>query len=333
MAVNGDAKHHRGVIGSAKNFWIYSSKTGFDLTHSPNPSSPPITPNVTIKTTTTPITIDPAKSALVIIDMQNFFLSAAFGRTRGAGHEALDQLVNHAIPGARKAGIRVVWLNWGLTDQEIEDMPPAVTRAFGFDTVDDEEGVLNGHVFEAKGAGSAVDKHGNRKHQGGHTVLEDGTKGRKYMGIGSECGVVEDPETGKEIDAGRLLMRDAWNSALQTPLDKLYEEGKKLSTRPDVWIHKNRMSGMWGGRTECEDFLEKEGIKTLFFTGVNTDQCVGGTYTDSFSKGYDCILLSDGAGTTSPEYAQQCYEFNAANTCGFSATCKAFAEGADAMEK
>ncbi len=61
---------------------------------------------------------------------------------------------------------------------------------------------------------------------------------------------------------------------------------------------------MWGASTLCEEFLEKEGIRTLLFTGVNTDQCVAGTHTDAFSKGYDCILLSDGCGTTSPDFAQ-----------------------------
>jgi len=144
---------------------------------------------------------------------------------------------------------------------------------------------------------------------------------------------VKDPETGKEIDAGRLLMRDQWNAALYPPLDKLYEEGTKLESRPDVWIHKNRMSGMWGGTTACQDFLEKEGIRTLMFTGVNTDQCVGGSFTDSFSKGYDCIMLSDGCGTTSPEYAQQCFEFNAARTFGFLAKCEDLSKAVEGMEK
>lgn len=86
---------------------------------------------------------------------------------------------------------------------------------------------------------------------------------------------------------------------------------------------------MWGPQTALEEFLEKENIKTLFFTGVNTDQCVGGTYQDCFSKGYDCILLNDGCGTTSPGYAQQAIEFNAANTWGFITNCKAVAEGVE----
>ncbi|EMC98879.1 hypothetical protein BAUCODRAFT_382873 [Baudoinia panamericana UAMH 10762] len=333
MAANGEVKHHRAVIGNENNFWLYSSRTGFDLTHPPKPDSAPVTPSITIKTTNVPITIDPAKSALIIIDMQNFFLSPAFGRKRGAGHAALDQLAQVAIPAARKAGIRVVWVNWGLSDEDIAQLPPAVTRTFGFEVVNDEEGVMNGNAFERKGAGDGVDRHGDTGVLGGHTQFEDGKKGRKYKGLGSEMGVVEDPETGDEVDAGRMLSRGAWNSALYAPLDKIYEEGTKLSSRPDVWIHKNRMSGMWGPKTDLEQFLEKEGILTLFFTGVNTDQCVGGTLTDSLSKGFDCILVKDGTGTTSPEYAQQCFEYNAANGFGFATTCKDFADGVESAPK
>lgn len=271
MAANGTPTHKQAIIGNEHNFWRYSSQSGFDLSHPPTPKSSIATPSVTMMTTTSPITIDPTKSALVIIDMQHFFLSPAFGRARGAGHAALDQLVRHAIPAARKSGIRIVWLNWGLSEGDVKEMPPAVTRAFGFEMFEDEGFMQNG-VLAAKGKGVPVDKQGNPTHQGGHVVLEDGTAGRKYKGLGTECGIVEDPKSGKEIDAGRLLMRGAWNSGLYPPLDKLYEEGAKLETRPDVWVHKNRMSGMWGASSACEEFLQREGIRTLLFAGVNTDQ-------------------------------------------------------------
>lgn len=66
--------HRRAVIGNGKNFWLYDSDNGFDLSHSDSSESPAVNPTLTIKTTTSPITIDPAKSALVIIDMQNYFL-------------------------------------------------------------------------------------------------------------------------------------------------------------------------------------------------------------------------------------------------------------------
>ncbi|KAI7287319.1 Isochorismatase hydrolase [Hortaea werneckii] len=319
MTAETTMKEYHGVIGNTSDTWLYSSTTGFDLTRRTHSPSSPVKPCVTVQTTTSPVTIDPSKSALVIIDMQNYFLSPAFGRTRGAGHDSLDQLVNHAIPAARAAGIRIIWLNWGLTEQEIDDLPPAVSRAFGFEVWSADAKGTNSVPVQVRGAGAAVNKHGEM------------SKMRCYKGLGSPCGTVEDPVSGKEIDAGRLLTRGAWNSDLYPPLDEIYREGSRLTVRPDVWIHKNRMSGMWGTKTECEEFLEREGIKTLMFSGVNTDQCVGGTYMDSFSKGYDCILLSDGAATTSPSFAQQCIEFNAANTWGFSTTCKALAEGVAAM--
>ncbi|KAK5174590.1 uncharacterized protein LTR77_001671 [Saxophila tyrrhenica] len=314
MASDGNTKdHHKAVIGSNKSFWLFDTKDGFDLTHPSSPDSPPISPRVTIETKTSQISIDPAKSALIVIDMQNYFLSSALGRAKGAGHAAVNQLVEHAVPACRKAGVRIIWLNWGLSQQEIDEMPPAIIRAFGF--------VSTNHGEEI-----ALDKHGNPRYTGGDKQFEDGKNGKKYSGVGSDMGNVTDPKSGQAIEAGKMLMRDQWNSALYPPLDEMYEEGQKLDERPDVWIHKNRMSGMWGPSTACEEFLEKEGIKTLMFTGVNTDQCVGGTYQDCFSKGYDCVLLSDGCGTTSPAYAQQNMEFNAANTWGFVTTCKALAD-------
>ena len=142
---------------------------------------------------------------------------------------------------------------------------------------------------------------------------------------------MRDDGKGGEVDAGGLLMRGAWNSGLYGELDDLYEEGRKLETKPDVWVHKNRMSALWGGRTELESFLEEEGIRSLLFTGVNTDQCVGGTLQDAFSKGYDCVLLGDGCGTSSPEDAQRSWEWNAGRTFGFCVSCEGFARGVEGM--
>lgn len=269
--------------------------------------------------------------------MQNFFLSPSFGRAKGAGHAATEKLLEFAIPAARKAGIRIIWLNWGLTDEEVQNMPPAIKRAFGFEAIAEtsEEastGTMNEDPFAEKANGVGVDKHGNVRFHGGHALLENGKDGRIYKGLGSPCGLVT-LSSGKTIDAGRLLMRDTWNAALYPPLDAVFEEGSKLTNTPDVWIHKNRMSGMWGSSTMCQEFLEEHGIKSLLFAGVNTDQCVSGTFTDAFSKGYDCILLSDACGTTSPAFSQECIEFNAAKTWGFLMTSEELAKGTKEMEK
>ncbi|KAI9853276.1 MAG: hypothetical protein M1830_006693, partial [Pleopsidium flavum] len=102
--IQNPSSHRRAIIGSPSNFWLHSTRDGFDLTHPPTQNSAPISPSLRLQTTTTPITIDPQKSALVIIDMQNFFLSEALGRAaNGPGHKACDALLKHAIPAARKA--------------------------------------------------------------------------------------------------------------------------------------------------------------------------------------------------------------------------------------
>lgn len=331
--------HRKATIGHPDNFWLHSSRTQrFDLTHPTHPKAAPVNPRLNLSTTTTPITIDPAKSALVIIDMQNFFLSSAFGRSQtGAGHSALRALQTMAIPAARKAGIRVIWVNWGLTDEDMTIMPPAIKRAFGFEAVPDDEDLPETSddardVFLGENStnGIGVDSTGSPRHIGGSKTLENGKDGRIYRGLGSDIGPLT-LSSGETVDGGKLLYRDSWNAALQPPLDAIYTEGSKLPSNPDVWIHKNRMSGLWGASTPLQEFLEKEGLKTLFFTGVNTDQCVSGTLTDAFSKGWDCILLEDGCGTTSPEFARDGILFNAAKTWGFVAGCADLAKGVEEM--
>lgn len=170
------------VIGGTKNFWLYSKSDGFDLTHPATPTSTPIFPRLVLETTTAPAAIDPSKTALVVVDLQNYFLSPLIGRPRDAvGLEAVKQLLQYAIPACRKAEIPVLWLNWGLTEQDIEEMPPTIIKGFAAD------------------------------------VNFDGD--RRIGGLGSDVGSVK-LEDGSVIDGGRVLMRDQWNSALYTPLEE-----------------------------------------------------------------------------------------------------------------
>lgn len=248
----------------------------------------------------------------------------------------MGQLVEHAIPAARKAGLRIVWVNWGLTEEEIESMPPAIQRTFGFEATGSGGGVVPGGrdgggdaVFEMGSDSVGLDRDGVER----KVIVEGGKDARVYKGLGSWCGILHDPVKGGEVDAGRLLMRDQWNAGLYGPLDELYEEGRRLEVRTDIWIHKNRMSALWGPSTRLEEFLQQEGIRSLLFTGVNTDQCVGGTLQDAFSKGYDCILLDDGVGTSSPEFAQSCIEYNAGKSWGFVSSCEKLARGVEEMNR
>lgn len=252
----------------------------------------------------------------------------------GKGIAAARRLLEDAIPAARKAGIRIVWMNWGLTEDEIDEMPPATLRAFGFATVPKEErkgdeGQFHEVSSRERGAIGAETPGLLVK---GPSNVPLGTDPKLYKGLGSEVGEIT-TEDGSKVDGGRLLMRDTWNAALWPPLEKARQEGMADGVeRKDVWIHKNRMSGFWGGKTPGTEFLEAEGIRTLIFAGVNTDQCVSGSLQDAFTKGWDCCLLSDGSATTSPDHAQQCVEYNVGKTWGFCFTCKDLAEGVARLE-
>ena len=334
--IDGDTPDRRSLIGRYPNHWLHSkSPLSFDLTR-PSPPEyalPSPKDSISLSTTTTSIVTSPTKTALIIIDMQNFFLSTYLGRPAdGAGNKAKMQLVDIAIPAARRAGIQIIWLNWGLTDEDIDLMPPSTLRAFGFEAALGKGGKSKSlPVIDAHGVNQAVAEH-LMQGEGGvlEELTENGKPERIYKGLGMEIGPVT-IEDGKVVDAGRLLMRDTWNAALPPALDAAYKEGRLLKEKPDVWVHKVRMSGLWGSSTPCTDFLEQQGIKTLLFSGVNTDQCVGGSLQDAFTKGWDCVLLKDACGTTSPQYATECMEFNSARTWGFVTDCHGLDRGVQAM--
>lgn len=262
--------------------------------------------------------MDPSKSALVIIDMQNFFLSPALGRPgQSKGLDAQTRLLEHAIPAARKAGIQVVWLNWGLSDGDLDTMPPAVHRAFGFSSLPLTE-------FEKLYSGSSMVSAGATTQ--GHLVGENlGKSQRLYRGLGQPLGEVTLAD-GKVVPAGRMLMRHQWNTELSSPLWASFQSSYQLP-KADVWLNKSRISGLHVPGSPAGLFFQNHGIKTLFFAGVNTDQCVNATLTDAFCQGYDCILLRDGCATSSPAGAQESVENNVARMMGFVTTCQEFSDG------
>ncbi|TBU63890.1 Isochorismatase hydrolase [Dichomitus squalens] len=198
------------------------------------------------------------KSAIVIIDMQNFFLHPDL-RDHPTGLDCVVPLMN-LVPALRAHDVKILWVNWGLTDHELTTIPPSLVRG-----------------FMKSGRG----------------------------GFGSQL----------PGPFGRLLMRGEYNSELYGPLQGLYEEGRQEGT--DVWIHKNRMSGIWGGQTALDLYLQEHGISTLFFAGVNADQCVLGTLVDAYFRGYDCITVEDCIATTSPAGALESVLYNAGGSYGF----------------
>lgn len=275
-------------IGGPANFWLYSSDSGWDLTHPSTSESPPIYPRIPLETTTGSVAIDPEKTALVVVDLQNYFLSPALGRpTDAVGLQVVDRLLKSAIPACRKAKIPVIWLGWGLTDQDIDTMPPTLVRGFAAD--------------------------GNF------------AQGKKRIGpLGTEIGLVA-LGNGTVIHGGRALIKQEWNTALYAPL------AKKADAAQDIWVYKNRPSGFWGG-TGIEEALRARGIRTLLFSGANTDQGVGGSIQDASARGWDCLMLSDACATTSPGFATEMVEYNTAGSWGFVLTTEQLVQGVMGMQ-
>ncbi|KAJ9131983.1 Isochorismatase [Pleurostoma richardsiae] len=125
------------TFGPAGDQWTYSRRTRtYDLTR--GRSSAEGRPSLTIGTTQGPagtsIAVDPAASALVVVDMQNFFLHPDC-RDHPAGLAAVEPTIR-VVEKCREAGIKIIWLNWGLTDADLASMPAGVQRGFARALID-----------------------------------------------------------------------------------------------------------------------------------------------------------------------------------------------------
>jgi nicotinamidase-related amidase len=298
-----DAAH---ILGNPPNHWVYlppsstSPNPTFDLTRQPvhSPYQPPSAPTLSLTTLPIPlpsnpksqnnILLDPSKTALVIIDMQNFFLSPALGRDpTGPGHKALEVL-EELVPSCRDKGIQIIWCNWGLTEEDIRQAPAAVLKGFG---------ALNAFRKEDVQANIEGEK------------LIDTKPAKIYKGFGTPMGDVT-LEDGTVVVGGKLLMPDQWNSNLPPRLQAVYD------TELDFWAHKTRMSGLHTDPTMLSRYLRQRGLRTLLFAGVNTDQCVQGTMVDAYNNGWDCVMVTDACGTGTPG-GKDVAEWNMGRSWGF----------------
>ncbi len=128
----------------------------------------------------------------------------------------------------------------------------------------------------------------------------------KPAGVGVGLG---DPLPGR---GAPVLTKGSWAAAV---VDELTPDPA------DIGVDKYRMSGFWD--TPLDSILKNLGRTTLFFGGVNADQCVMATLQDANFLGYDCILLEDCTATTSPEYCLQATLYNTNQCFGFVATSTA----------
>jgi nicotinamidase-related amidase len=109
-----------------------------------------------------------------------------------------------------------------------------------------------------------------------------------------------------------VLTKDSWAAAVVDELEPRSE---------DIKVDKYRMSGFWD--TPLDSILRNLGRTTLFFGGVNADQCVMATLQDANFLGYDCILVTDCTATTSPDYCWLATLYNVKQCFGFATDSQA----------
>ncbi|CAK7228314.1 hypothetical protein SBRCBS47491_006865 [Sporothrix bragantina] len=286
-------------MGPAGDQWLYHRKERlYDLTR--GSSEPSTATGLTIQTTAGPpdtrIAVAPDRTALVIIDMQNFFLHQHC-RDHPTGRAAVVPTLA-AIEACRRAGIRIIWLNWGLTEADLEAMPSSIMSGFSRLMVLDDN-----MDRPPPRSGLGVDR-------------GDGITGPWLAKGAWNSNVYEGENTkGRDGDSTPSLA-----AAVRRDLG-------------DVLCDKTRMSGMWSEKEPLRRYLTTDtngkSIRTLLFAGVNTDQCVLGTLTDAYNAGWDCVALADCCATTTPN-GQEVTILNVANNLGFVIDSKALGNGVDA---
>ncbi|KAH6134517.1 hypothetical protein HBI64_060200 [Parastagonospora nodorum] len=247
------------ILGNIYNHWLALPNATFDLTRS---LVSPVTNPLRIPMTGARKTaiIEPSRSALVIIDMQEFFLNPELSPRAEGGRTAVQPTLN-MIKAFRAKGMKVLWVNWGLDGRDLREMPPALLAGFSDD-------------------------------------------GGPLTTFGSDMGTLKNGTV-----VGKKLMRGEWNAR---PYGPLYDEQVKgVAAGTDLYFHKNRLSGLWGAQTPLGIWLEENQMTTLFFGGVNSDQCVWGTFLDAYYKGYDVVYVDDIAATISPQSATEMVRYNA----------------------
>lgn len=255
------------LLGTPPNAWAVNAAIA-DMTR------PPLAPRpITLPTETKTLRLDLAKTALLVIDMQNDFCHpdgwlASIGVDVTPARSPIPTLQT-LLPALRHHAIPIVWINWG-------NRPDLLNISANLC-----------HVYNPTGTGT---------------------------GLGDPL-----PTNGAPV-----LTKDSWAAAVVDELNP---------APTDIWVDKYRMSGFWD--TPLDSILRNLGRTTLFFAGVNADQCVMATLQDANCLGYDCILLKDSAATTSPDYCWLATLYNVNQCFGFVADSATLLQSiqAEAMPK
>ncbi|TRM55988.1 Isochorismatase-like protein [Schizophyllum amplum] len=130
------------------NYWLYEADTNsYDLTRGNSTNAK------TLKAGEKTITVNPGKSALLVVDMQNYFLNPAY--TDFPKGLATVQPTIDSVKAFRAAGAKIIWCQWGLTDYDLQFIPPSYKISFSTDkdpeqSFGSEMGVYNGTDYGRK---------------------------------------------------------------------------------------------------------------------------------------------------------------------------------------
>lgn len=305
------------VLGSPKSAWTFHASSGFDLSRKPSTPHKPI-PRFWLRTSTEPITLDPGKTALVTVDLQNYFLSCALGHHLGPLHIAENNIRTLAVPAARKAGIQVVHLTWGFSAAEAKVAPPAILRRFS-------------PFFEELGGRSGG---GCRRSTCSSKSTHHPDAPAVHSTLGDELGPVT-LWNDQIVLAGSKLIRGTWNADLYEPTRRVFVESADTDV-PDARFYKTRASGFFSDGSGVPDivkFLRGKGITTLLMGGVKAEEGVWASARDAANWGFDVVLLGDGCGTLAGEYVSKTLENSCESELGFVSTCAEFSKGVASLMK
>lgn len=106
------------ILGNYYNYWkLTNNKTTYDLTRSDRlaVTAPKVIPMIGSRKQAV---IEPNRTAMVIVDMQNFFLHPQLSPHAINGRKAVQPTLN-MIKAFRETGMKILWVNWGTIRMEI----------------------------------------------------------------------------------------------------------------------------------------------------------------------------------------------------------------------
>jgi ureidoacrylate peracid hydrolase len=117
-------------LGAPRNSWGVSASL-VDLRREPGPSAP-----VTVTASPQTVTLDLARTAIIVVDMQNDFCHpdgwlASIGVDVTPARTPIEPL-RRLLPWLRASHCAVIWLNWG-NRPDLANLPPGVLHVYNRD--------------------------------------------------------------------------------------------------------------------------------------------------------------------------------------------------------